>query len=62
MKRLNAFISGVKAEYNQITWPTRKETLKMLLVVVGFCIAMAAFLGLADFVFITILQKYILKA
>jgi preprotein translocase SecE subunit len=61
MKPLNSFLSGVVSEFKQITWPTRKETVKLVIVVIVFSAGMAAFLGIADFGFSRVLQEYILK-
>ncbi|MFA4999367.1 MAG: preprotein translocase subunit SecE [Parcubacteria group bacterium] len=61
MKPLNSFFSEVLTEFKQITWPDRKETIRLVTVVIVFSIGMALFLGLADYVFSQILQRFILK-
>jgi len=61
MKLINSLISGVKSEFKQITWPTKKETIKLVMVVIVFSLGMAAFLGLADYGFNKALQAFILK-
>jgi preprotein translocase subunit SecE len=43
------FLKEVKSELVKVVWPTRKETLRITLVVIAFSLVMAAFLGLVDF-------------
>ncbi|MFA5053148.1 MAG: preprotein translocase subunit SecE [Parcubacteria group bacterium] len=61
MKLLSSFFSGVISEFKQITWPNRKETIKLVTVVIVFSLGMAMFLGLADYGFSKLLQEFILK-
>lgn len=61
MKSLNSLISGAVSEFKQITWPSRKETIKLVIVVIVFSLAMSVFLGLADFGFMQLIQEFILK-
>jgi len=61
MKPLNSFFSGIVSEFKQITWPSRKETTRLVVIVIIFSAGMAAFLGVADFGFSRVLQEFILK-
>jgi preprotein translocase SecE subunit len=61
MKPLNSFFSSAAAEFKQITWPSRKETIRLVIVVIVFSAGMAAFLGIADYGFSRILREFILK-
>ncbi len=49
INKLVSYIKESKEELKKVTWPTRKETIKHTLIVVGVCVAVAAFLGLADY-------------
>lgn len=40
----------------QVTWPTREQTTRYTILVVAISIAIAAFLGLLDFAFTSILE------
>ena len=40
-----------KAELKKVTWPTKKETTKHTLLVIGVSLAVAAFLGGIDYLF-----------
>lgn len=45
------FLKEVRKELKQVTWPTRQETTRFTMIVIGFSLATAVFLGLADFGF-----------
>jgi len=55
------FFKEVKTEIKKVNWPTRKETIRYTLIVIGVSIALAIFLGGLDFLFTTILNKIILQ-
>jgi len=61
MKLLNSFFSGAMLELKQITWPSKKETINLMKVVIIFSIVMAIFLGIVDYGFSTIMQTFVLK-
>ncbi|MDD2753079.1 MAG: preprotein translocase subunit SecE [Candidatus Portnoybacteria bacterium] len=58
--RIITFFSEVKAELKKVTWPTRQETYNYTLTVVGISLGAALFLGLADFVFQLLMNKFII--
>lgn len=45
----------------KVNWPTRQEAIKYTLIVIGVSFGVAAFLGLFDFIFTTLLREFILK-
>ena len=45
------YILGSYAEMKKVTWPTRKETIKITIVVIIISLSVAAFLGLLDYIF-----------
>jgi preprotein translocase subunit SecE len=52
-KKENRFVRYFKqtrAELRKVTWPTRREAVRLTLIVLGVTVAMAAFLGVIDFV------------
>lgn len=55
------FASEVKAEMRKVVWPTRQETIKYTVAVVGISLALAAFFGGLDFGLAYVLETYILK-
>jgi preprotein translocase SecE subunit len=60
MKSLNSFISGVVSEFKQVTWPNKKETVRLVVIVVVFSLMMSLFLGFADFGFRQLVQQFII--
>ncbi len=42
-----------------MNWPTREETIRYTLFVIGFSVGLSAFLGILDFVFLQILQRMV---
>ena len=59
-KKSITFLKEVRLEMKKVNWPTRKETIRYTLIVIGVSVAVAAFLGTLDFVFNTLLTRFIL--
>ncbi len=53
------FLKEVRIELKRVTWPTRKQTVKYTFIVIGFSVAVAAFLGGLDFLFTWLLDRFI---
>lgn len=53
--RLIKYLIDSRTELKKVTWPTKKETTKLTLIVLGVSIFTAAFLGFLDFGFDEIL-------
>lgn len=51
IKRIREYLADVAAELRKVTWVRRKELLTTTVVVIVFSAALAAFIGLWDFVF-----------
>jgi len=58
--KLITFLKEVRVEMKKVNWPTRQQTLKYTLTVIGVCVAVAVYLGGIDFIFTTILNKFVL--
>ncbi|GMX58656.1 MAG: hypothetical protein MCSN_3100 [Candidatus Microsyncoccus archaeolyticus] len=58
MKISNLF-KDAGSEIKKITWPTRKETIKYTLIVIGMSVFVASLLGVFDFFFVKLLEKYV---
>lgn len=54
------FLKEVRIEMKKINWPTREQTVRYTLIIIGISAVVAAFLGALDFVFISLLNKFIL--
>jgi len=59
-QRLINYLKETRQEMRHVNWPTRKNTIRFTLLVVGVSAAVAAFLGFLDFVFQYLLDKFIL--
>jgi len=58
--KLVNFLKDVRVEARKIDWPSRENTIKYSLIVIFICIVTAIYLGLLDFVFAFLLNKFIL--
>ena len=59
MNLLNKLIDYMKRsrlEMKQVTWPTRAQTIRYTILVVLISVAIAAYLGILDFAFTSILK------
>jgi len=54
------FLQEVRIELKRVTWPTRQQTIKYTLIVIGLSLAVAAFLGGLDFLFSWLLDRFVL--
>jgi len=54
------FLKEVRLELKRVTWPTRKEAIRLTLIVIGFGLVVAAFLGGLDFLFSYLLNRFVI--
>ncbi|MDD5145884.1 MAG: preprotein translocase subunit SecE [Candidatus Pacebacteria bacterium] len=59
LSSVSTFFKEVKVEIKKVNWPTRQETIRYTLVVIGISIVMAAYLGGLDFLFNVLLSRFI---
>lgn len=59
IQKLKIFLQESRQELKKVNWPTKKETVKYTLFVIGLSLIVAAFLGLLDFIFARILSNII---
>ncbi|OGZ18817.1 MAG: preprotein translocase subunit SecE [Candidatus Nealsonbacteria bacterium RBG_13_42_11] len=55
------FLKQVRLEMKKVNWPTRGETVKYTLIVIGVSVVIAAYLGGLDVLINTLLEKFIIK-
>jgi len=60
-QKIVIFLKEVRLEMKKVNWPTRKETIKYTLLVIGVSAVLAIFLGGWDFIFSTLLSKFLLR-
>ena len=56
-QQLTQYFKESQAELKKVQWPTRTETVRLTVVVIGASIGLAAFLGVVDYLFTLGLQK-----
>lgn len=49
MNKIVKYIQDSRSELKKVVWPTRKQTTNHTLLVVGFSVGVAIFLGILDF-------------
>ena len=55
-----SFLKEVRLEMKKVNWPTRKETVRYTIIIVGVSLAVAVFLGGLDFIFTSMLNRFVL--
>ena len=60
LEKIIAFLKEVRMEMKKVNWPSRQETLRYTLIVVGASLVVAAFLGGLDYFFTVLLNKFVL--
>ncbi len=61
LQKTTTFLKEARVELKKVNWPTRQETIKYTLIIIGLSAAVSIFLGGLDFAFTTVLNKFILK-
>ncbi|MDI6882888.1 MAG: preprotein translocase subunit SecE [Patescibacteria group bacterium] len=57
--KIKTFFKEVWTEAKKVDWPSKKETFRYTLIVLGISMAVALFLGILDFAFVKILSKFV---
>ena len=55
-----AFIRDIYDELRKVVWPTRREAIRLTLMVLAVCIAVGAFLGALDYGFSQLVARVFL--
>ncbi|OHA15906.1 MAG: preprotein translocase subunit SecE [Candidatus Tagabacteria bacterium RIFCSPLOWO2_01_FULL_42_9] len=59
--KLINYLKETRAELRHVNWPNRKTTIRLTLLVIGVSFAVAAYLGLFDKIFTSLLNIFIFK-
>ena len=59
-KKIETFFSEVKSELKKVNWPTKKDTMRDTLTVIGASVVVAAFLGGVDFLITALLRRFVM--
>lgn len=57
--KIKDYMAESYREFLRVNWPTRQETVRLTLIVVGFSIGVALFLGALDLIFTLILDRVV---
>jgi preprotein translocase subunit SecE len=60
MKKLINYIKDTRGEMKHVSWPTRKQTFIFTILVISVSIVVALFLGFFDFIFSSLLNKFVI--
>ena len=60
LKKIITFLKETKVELKKVNWPTRKQSIKYTLIVIGVSLVVAIFLGGLDFLFTWLISKFLL--
>ena len=58
--KISTFLKQVVRELKKVNWLSRREVLRYTIIVVAVCVSAAIFLGGLDFLFTTLLSKFVL--
>lgn len=61
LNSLNVYVRESWEELKKVTWPTRREAISYTGLVIGLSVALALFLGAADYVFTWGLEKFLIR-
>jgi len=54
------YIRETRAELKHVSWPTRRQAILYTAIVIGISVGVALYLGLFDYIFSTLIEKYFL--
>jgi preprotein translocase subunit SecE len=60
LNKITNFLKETRVEMKKVNWPTRKETIKYTLIVIGLSFVIAFFLGGLDLLFTFLISKFLL--
>jgi len=60
LEKIITFLKEARVELKKVNWPTRQETIKHTLIIIGVSLAVAIFLGGLDFIFTWIIRQFII--
>ena len=60
LSKIITFLKEVKLEIKKVNWPSRQQTIKYTLIILGISATVALFLGGLDFLFTILLDRFVL--
>ena len=59
-KRLQLYLKESLQEFGRINWPTRKQTIMLVGVVIVVSLMLATYLGALDFLFVYLIEQLVI--
>lgn len=59
-RRVISYIQESRLEFKRVNWPTRQETIRLTLIVIGMSLTVAVFLGILDLIFRYLIETFLL--
>lgn len=59
--KIATFLGEVKLEMKKVNWPTKQETVKYTIIIIGFSVVVALYLGGVDLIFSKLLNFLITR-
>ena len=60
LRKIKPFLKETQVEMKRVTWLSRRQAVRLTLIVIVFSLVMAAFLGFWDFIFSNIIFRFFL--
>lgn len=61
METFTQFVREAYAEMKKVKWPTRQQTIHYTIVVIVIALITAAYIGILDYVFSSLVKNYLLS-
>ncbi|MFA5386627.1 MAG: preprotein translocase subunit SecE [Candidatus Paceibacterota bacterium] len=58
-ERLKNYLKESRLEMRRVSWPNRQKTISLTMIVIGISLIFAIYLGALDFIFLTILSRFL---
>lgn len=58
--KIKLFLGESMRELSRVNWPSRQETVRLTIIVIGMSFCLAALLGVFDYLFTELASKYII--
>lgn len=56
---ISDYVKETRVEVKHVSWPTRSQAIGYTVIVIGISVALALYLGLFDYIFTTLLKRFV---
>ena len=57
---IKKFFAESRQELKHVNWPTRKEAIRLTMIVIGIALSLAVFLGAFDYLFSYLIKNFVI--